>query len=379
MNIDMYVKKLLELGIETITGVPDSTLQEFCNYIGKKEKEGFPFHVTAANEGAAIGIAIGEFLATGKPACVYMQNSGLGNAVNPLTSLAHTDVYGIPMLLMIGWRGEPGIKDEPQHKYMGKITPALLEVLDIRYSIITKDTDEEELEKALEQAKNEFLKNRQYALIIQKGTFAKTDGIIYKNAHRLGREEAIGVIVDWLEDKDLVVSTTGKISREMYEQSDKRIGNHRQTFLTVGGMGHANMIACQLAKRLPERRIICLDGDGALLMHLGNMAVIGEQDPENLVHICLNNGAHESVGGMPTGAPGLDFEEMAKQAGYPRTSCVHHKEELKEKLSLVREEKNLTFLQIMVSMGAREDLGRPKESAEENKGSFRKRIDGNGD
>lgn len=370
MDIKIYVKRLQELGIETITGVPDSTLQVFCNYIGNEGEGAFPYHITAANEGAAIGIAIGEYLATGKPACVYMQNSGLGNTVNPLTSLAHTDVYGIPMLLMVGWRGEPGMKDEPQHKYMGEITPALLEVLDIRYSVITKDTAEEELVQALRRAKEDFSKNRQYALIIKKGAFQKTDTALYKNDCTLGREEAISMIAGWLEERDLVVSTTGKISREMYEQSDQKIGNHRQTFLMVGGMGHANMIACQLAKRLPERRIICLDGDGALLMHLGNAAVIGEQQPENLVHICLNNRAHESVGGMPTGAPELRLSEITGQMGYHRAVCVHGREELQDSLLAIRRERKLTFLEIAVSLGAREDLGRPKETAEENKNNF---------
>jgi phosphonopyruvate decarboxylase len=372
VDIRTYVRKLKELGIETITGVPDSTLQVFCGFIG--EEDSFPCHITAANEGAAIGIAIGEYLATGKPACVYMQNSGLGNTVNPLTSLAHTDVYGIPVLLMVGWRGEPGTKDEPQHKYMGKITPDLLEVLGIRYSVITGDTTEEELEKAFRNAKEDLLKNRQYALVIRKGAFQKTDGAGYKNDFILGREEAVSEIAGWLEERDLVVSTTGKISREMYEQSDRKIGDHRQTFLTVGGMGHANMIACQIAKRLPERRIICLDGDGALLMHMGNMAVVGEQNPGNLVHICLNNRAHESVGGMPTGAPGLKFCEMAEAAGYRKVFCVKDKEGLREKLSNIRGEQTLTFLEIMVSLGAREDLGRPKETAEENKKSFMKKI-----
>ena len=372
MDIRTYIRKLKELGVETITGVPDSTLQVFCGFIG--EEDSFPCHITAANEGAAIGIAIGEYLATGKPACVYMQNSGLGNTVNPLTSLAHTDVYGIPVLLMVGWRGEPGTKDEPQHKYMGKITPDLLEVLGIRYSVITGDTTEEELEKAFRNAKEDLLKNRQYALVIRKGAFQKTDGAGYKNDFILGREEAVSEIAGWLEERDLVVSTTGKISREMYEQSDRKIGDHRQTFLTVGGMGHANMIACQIAKRLPERRIICLDGDGALLMHMGNMAVVGEQNPGNLVHICLNNRAHESVGGMPTGAPGLKFCEMAEAAGYRKVFCVKDKEGLREKLSNIRGEQTLTFLEIMVSLGAREDLGRPKETAEENKKSFMKKI-----
>lgn len=375
MNIETYVKKIREIGIETITGVPDSTLKVFCDYIANEGKSFFPHQITAANEGGAIGIAIGEYLATGKPACVYMQNSGLGNTVNPLTSLAHTDVYGIPMLLMIGWRGEPGVKDEPQHKYMGKITTSLLEILDIHYAIITDETTEKELEQILAIAKEEFLKNRQYALVIKKNTFQKMKISVYENDYTLGREEAISIITQWLKKEDLVVSTTGKISREIYEQSDLQYGNHKQVFLTVGGMGHADMIACQLAKRLSERRIICLDGDGALLMHLGNLAIIGEQNPNNLIHICLNNKAHESVGGMPIGAPELSFYEMAEKAGYQGVFQIQNKEELRQGLEIARRKKILTFLEITVSLGAREDLGRPKESAEENKKNFRRMVE----
>lgn len=371
----MFARKIKEMGVETITGIPDSTLKVFCDYIENAGRELFPYRITTANEGGAIGIAIGEYLATGKPACVYMQNSGLGNTVNPLTSLAHTDVYGIPMLLMIGWRGEPGVKDEPQHKYMGKITTSLLKILDIRYSIITDKTTEKELEQILAIAKEEFLKSRQYALVIKNDTFEKKMTSIYENNYTLGREETIGIITEWLNKEDLVVSTTGKISREIYEQSDLQHGNHKQIFLTVGGMGHANIIACQLAKRLSERRIICLDGDGALLMHMGNLAVIGEQNPNNLIHICLNNKAHESVGGMPIGAPGLSFYKMAEQAGYQRVFQIHNKEELRQGLEIVRKERILTFLEITVSLGARENLGRPKETAEENKKNFRRRVE----
>lgn len=376
LNIEIFLEKIKEIGIETITGVPDSTLKVFCDYIENTGKDIFPYQITTANEGGAIGIAIGEYLATGKPACVYMQNSGLGNAVNPLTSLAHTDVYGIPMLMMIGWRGEPGEKDEPQHKFMGKITPELLELLDIRYSVITEETTEEELHQRLGEAEEEFKKNRQYALIIKKGTFQKTKSFICKNNYTLGREEAISTIVSWLKSTDLVVSTTGKISREMYEQSNSQIGNHRQTFLTVGGMGHANMIACQLASRLPSRRVICLDGDGALLMHMGNSAIIGEQRPDNLIHICLNNKAHESVGGMSTGAPEIDFCNMARQAGYQKSFRIDNMIKLKEGLDEIRQENILTFLEIDVSLEARENLGRPKETAKENKKIFRETVEG---
>jgi len=374
MKIEVFAEMLRGLGIETITGIPDSTLKVFCDYMQQEGKHLFSCHVVPENEGAAVGIAIGEYLATGKPACVYMQNSGLGNAVNPLTSLAHTEVYGIPMLLIVGWRGEPGQKDEPQHKYMGEITPELLELMGIAYSVVTEATTTEELKQFLDAAGEAFGQNRQYALLIKKKTFQESDGIFYKNPYTLDREEAIHIITEWLEPEDLVVSTTGKISRELYEQSNLRLGSHRQAFLTVGGMGHANMIAFQIAKRQRSRRVICLDGDGALLMHMGGMAVIGAEPADNLVHVCLNNQAHESVGGMPTGAPHLQFHKYAEMAGYQRTAYADSRTALEQELKSAREKKVCTFLEVFVSLKSRSDLGRPKETAENNKVSFMKTI-----
>lgn len=374
MKIEVFAEMLRDLGIETITGIPDSTLKVFCDYMQREGKNIFPYHVVPENEGAAVGIAIGEYLATGRPACVYMQNSGLGNAVNPLTSLAHMEVYGIPMLLMVGWRGEPGQKDEPQHKYMGEITPELLELIGIAYSVMTETTTAEELKQFLEAAGQAFEQNKQYALLIKKNTFQKSAAVFYENPYTLDREEAIHIITEWLEPEDLVVSTTGKISRELYEQSNLQIGSHKQAFLTVGGMGHANMIAFQIAKRQSNRRVICLDGDGALLMHMGGMAVIGANPADNLIHICLNNQAHESVGGMPTGAPDLRFHEYAEMAGYHRTAYADSRTALEQELKSVREKKVCTFLEIFVSLRSRADLGRPKETAENNKVSFMKTI-----
>ena len=215
MKIEVFAEMLRDLGIETITGIPDSTLKVFCDYMQREGKNIFPYHVVPENEGAAVGIAIGEYLATGRPACVYMQNSGLGNAVNPLTSLAHMEVYGIPMLLMVGWRGEPGQKDEPQHKYMGEITPELLELMGIAYSVMTETTTAEEMKQFLGAAGQAFEQNKQYALLIKKNTFQKSAAVFYENPYTLDREEAIHIITEWLEPEDLVVSTTGKISREL--------------------------------------------------------------------------------------------------------------------------------------------------------------------
>ncbi|GFI50128.1 hypothetical protein IMSAGC020_01334 [Lachnospiraceae bacterium] len=370
MKVEEFVYDLYKSGIETIAGIPDSTLNQFCNYIENEGNNLFKTHIVTENEGGAVGIAIGEYLATGKTACVYMQNSGLGNIVNPVTSLAHHDVYGIPILFLIGWRGEPGIKDEPQHKFMGKITIGMLELLEINYSIIDYKTPQEELNDIFKKAKESFSRNEQFAIVIKPGTFDTKKLCAYKNEHELTREDAIRQIVRWMQEEDLTVSTTGKISRELYEQMDSVKGNHKQVFLTVGGMGHAKMIAYGIAQRRKRKRIICLDGDGAVLMHMGGLAMIGRHPLNNLVHICLDNEAHESVGGMPTGAAGMDYCKIAQDSGYPYVYEVSTKADLLKTLGEVRNRKKLSFIHIKVAIESRENLVRPKESPEENKRAF---------
>lgn len=372
MEADFFLKQLKKLNIDTITGVPDSALKGFCNYINGKENGSFR-HFVPANEGAAVGIAIGSYLASGRPACVYMQNSGLGNTVNPLTSLASEEVYGIPMLLLIGWRGQPSKKDEPQHKFMGRITLPMLKVLDISYDVVSKETTEEELKEIMVRAEKELSRNRQYAIVAAPGTFRETVALQYKNAYSLIREDAIREILKSLYKDDIVVSTTGKISREVYEQSNELSGGHEKCFLTVGGMGHASMIAFGIAVNRPDRRVICIEGDGALMMHMGSLAFLGKQKPENMIHICLNNEAHESVGGMPTGAT-PDYWKVAKETGYDFYETIGNYEELKEKLPQILEKRGMAFVEIKVAMDSRKDLGRPVETAAENKEEFMKYI-----
>lgn len=369
MKIERFMEHIRKCNIQTFTGVPDSTLQVFCNYLYSETMKCMD-HVVAANEGAAVGIAIGEYLATGRPTCVYMQNSGLGNIVNPYTSLTHKEVYGIPMLFVIGWRGEPGESDEPQHKFMGKVTLPILKALEIDYDIVEKDTSEQQLSDIFNRAYDEMNKGNSYALVVKKGTFDTDVKKKYANEHKLCREIAIQRIVEWLDKTDIVVSTTGKISRELYEQCDKIIGNHEQVFLTVGGMGHADMIAYQIAKKKPEQQIICLDGDGALLMHMGSLGVIGQHPISNFLHICINNEVHESVGGMPTGVCGMSFSNVAESVGYKNVYKVFTTEELRDTLKIARECKELTLIEIFVSTESRADLGRPKETAEQNKQQF---------
>lgn len=371
MKAEIFAKKIHDIGIGVVVGVPDSTLKQFCDYMNT-DGTGVFRHYVPENEGAAVGIALGTYLAEGKPACIYMQNSGLGNIVNPITSLANKAVYDIPMLLLVGWRGEPGVHDEPQHKFMGKITGALLELLEISYSVVDENTSGSQLDEIMKKADKALKENRQYALIIKKNTFETRQSLGYRNEYSLERERIIGEILKKLKKTDVVVSTTGKISREVYEQSDRILGQHAQEFLTVGGMGHASMIAFGMAERLPEKRIICIDGDGAVLMHMGSLPFIGKESPENLIHICLNNNAHESVGGMPTGAAGQSFAKIAKSSGYKEAISTEKEDELVQGLEKAFGVRGPVFLEVKVALGARADLGRPKETATENKEQFMK-------
>lgn len=372
MKASKLLQALEKMGIDTIAGVPDSTLKQFCD--GLQNYAGTMKHYVTANEGAAVGVAIGSFLADGKPACVYMQNSGIGNAVNPLASLANRDVYGIPMLFLVGWRGEPGVKDEPQHVFQGKATCQMFEVLTISYEIIDENTTWEEMERILQKAATALGQGEQFAVIVKKGTFEKEEKFVWSNHNELVREEALRTILQELPREAVYVSTTGKISRELYEQSNALYGEHDNIFMTVGGMGHASMIALGIAKKKAECQIVCVDGDGAALMHMGALPFIASQAPENLSHIIINNQAHESVGAMPTGCQKTDFCEIAKAAGYAWTRQVNSIEGLQQALTDMQQQNGPVLLEVLVSLESRADLGRPKESAGENKEIFMKKL-----
>lgn len=368
MKASKLLSRLENMGIDTITGVPDSTLKQFCD--GVQTYEGNLKHYVTANEGAAVGVAIGTYLASGKPACVYMQNSGIGNMVNPLASLVNGDVYGIPMLFIVGWRGEPGVKDEPQHVFQGKITCELFETLAVAYSVIDKNTTEEEIDAILHEAGMMLERGEQFAMIVKKGTFEKEEPFVWENGNPMVREDVLGHILQALPRDTAIVSTTGKISRELYEQSDRLYGGHENLFMTVGGMGHASMIAFGVAKQRPDKTVVCIDGDGAALMHMGAMPFIASQAPENYYHIVINNRAHESVGAMPTGCQGTSFVQIAQAAGYQAAYKLETLEEVKQIGKHIGEEKGPVFIEIPVSLESRSDLGRPKESARENKEGF---------
>jgi len=368
LDCEKFYNLLVDGGIEFFTGVPDSLLKDFNAYIIDNVKNNK--HIIAANEGASIALAAGNYLATKKIALVYMQNSGLGNAVNPLTSLVNQDVYGIPLLLIIGWRGEPGEKDAPQHTKQGKITLKLLETLDIPYDILPNNIEDtkEILNKAF-RCMNEC--KAPYALVVRKGTFEKYE---YKNKteqrYELSRENAIKLIVNKLDNTDIVISTTGLTSRELFEYREQMQQDHCNDFLTVGSMGHSSQIALGIAMSTPERQIFCLDGDGAVIMHMGSLGIIGSKSPKNFKHIVINNGAHDSVGGQPTIGYEIDIVSMALSCRYKVAYKVETKMELIEKISLLKSTEGPALLEVRVNKGYRKNLGRPTISPQENKETF---------
>jgi phosphonopyruvate decarboxylase len=372
-----FYDELLKQNTDFFAGVPDSLLKSFCAYVadnaaGKK-------YIITVNEGSAVALASGYHLATGKIPLVFMQNSGLGNAVNPLLSLADGDVYRIPLVLVIGWRGEPGVHDEPQHIKQGRVTRELLDAMEIPYVILAKDKDG--AKKQIAECYAHIARTgASFAFLVQKDTF-----LPYQMKKKpvdetlMSREEAIETIVNaqtenWKGMEGIIVSTTGMASRELYELREKYGMEHERDFLTVGSMGHASQIALGIALQKRGLPVIILDGDGAILMHLGGMAAIGAEKPGNIRHIVLNNGAHDSVGGQPTIAETgeIDLCGIARSCGYEQVFCVKTKDELKRVLN---DGKNcLTFIEIKIKKGARDNLGRPQSTPEENKTAFMRYI-----
>lgn len=359
-----FIEKLRGNGIDCFAGVPDSLLKNICAYI--TDHFDAEHNIIAANEGAAVGIAAGHYLATGKPACVYMQNSGEGNIINPIASLTDPEVYNIPLLLLIGWRGRPGVHDEPQHVKQGKVTTGLLNTMGINFDVLSKEEDkaEKQIAKAIEALKRKEV----YALVIEKDTFEDYKlQIVEKNDLTMSREEAIQIVAAALGEKDCIVSTTGMISRELFEYRAAMNLGHERDFLTVGSMGHASQIALGIAMAKPDRKVWCFDGDGAAIMHMGSMAIVANKAPKNYVHVVFNNGAHDSVGGQPTVGLKIDLPAVARAVGYPYCYSVDNKDGL---LQILDEAKNLdgpVLIEIKVKKGNRKDLGRPTTTPIQNK------------
>lgn len=361
---EFFINTLGKYGIDFFAGVPDSLLKNICAYI--TDHFNAEHNIITANEGAAIGLAAGHYLATGKPACVYMQNSGEGNTVNPLASLTDKEVYNIPVLLVIGWRGRPGVHDEPQHVKQGKITTALLDVMGISYEVLSKDENEAaiQIDKAAKALQNKDV----FALVIEKDTFDdyKLQNVESNNL-TMSREEAIQAVASALAPKDVIVSTTGMISRELFEYRTAMNQGHEREFLTVGSMGHASQIALGIALEKKDRKVWCFDGDGATIMHMGSLAIVASKKPANYIHVVFNNGAHDSVGGQPTVGLKIDLPAVAKAVGYANTYSVDNRKALDDILGNVNSIEGPVLIEVKVKKGNRKDLGRPTTTPIENK------------
>ena len=363
-----FYEALASYGIDFYAGVPDSLLKNLCAYI--TDHSDAQHNIIAANEGGAMGLAAGHYLATGRIPVVYMQNSGEGNIINPLASLTDREVYNIPVLLVIGWRGKPGVHDEPQHVKQGKVTTGLLNVMGIDYTVLSKEED-----KASAQIKKavEYMRSTKecYAIVIEKDTF---DSYALQNVEKndlvMSREEAIQSVAASLGEKDCIVSTTGMISRELFECRTSAGEGHERDFLTVGSMGHASQIALGIAMAKPGRRVWCFDGDGATIMHMGSMAIVASKAPKNYVHVVFNNGAHDSVGGQPTVGLKIDLPAVAKAVGYKEVFTCDTKEGLLALLEKVKGGEGPVLLQVCVKKGNRKDLGRPTTTPIQNKESL---------
>lgn len=356
------------------TGVPDSQLRQFCDYVTARLGVNGKKHMIAANEGNAVALAAGYHLATGKIGLVYMQNSGLGNAVNPITSLTTQEVYGIPVIYMIGWRGQPGVKDEPQHVKQGKITQELLGLLGIETYVISERTTITDLKEIYEDKFVGLLaEGKSVAFLVEKNSLINQNPFQYVNDNHLLRERAIEIILEKQPFNTVNVATTGKISREVFEYREKKGETHARDFLTVGSMGHASMIALAIAEHT-QNSVWCFDGDGAMLMHLGASALIANRNPKKYVHILFNNGAHETVGGMPTIAGKMDWQALTKTLGYTACYQVRNEEALVEVLDEVSKREGLFFVEVLVSIESRKDLMRPNITPIENKRNFMEHI-----
>ena len=386
MQVDSFLRIVSTITGEGdyYTGVPDSLLKPLCDHLLAIYGVDSRHHIIAANEGNAVGLAAGYHLATGSIPVVYMQNSGEGNIINPLTSLLNDKVYAIPCIFIIGWRGEPGVHDEPQHIFQGEVTESLLSALGVDYCVISERTSEKELHSTVERFDQVLKVGKQVAFIICKNALIAANNIDREktaNEKKWGskdriypkREAIIEKIVEASED-DVIVSTTGKASRELFEIREAKGNGHEKDFLTVGSMGHCSSIALSVASFHPNRRIWCIDGDGAMLMHMGALPVIAQAHPKNMIHVVINNGTHETVGGQPTAAAMINLSAVARDCGYPYAVTVESLAELDHEIAKIKTMSDLAFIEIKSIPGSRANLGRPTSTAIENKKSFMKHL-----
>ncbi len=375
MEAEHFLRLTEGLGIDFFTGVPDSLLAPLCDTLyqryGAKDKR----HIIAANEGGSVGLAAGHYIASGRPGLVYMQNSGIGNAVNPIASLLNEEIYRIPCLFVVGWRGEPGTEDEPQHRFQGKITVEQMELLGIRTFVLKKGASQSAAERIFAQCRPILEARKCAAIVVEKGALTQTLKAEYHNQYEIKRERALELILNEAGRDDIFISTTGKTSRELYELREMRGEGHCHDFLTVGSMGHTLMIALAVALERPELTVWCIDGDGAAIMHLGGLRIAAEMDCGNMIHVVLNNGAHESVGGMPVAGGTTNFSALATAAGYSGVAAANDEDTLRDALRVMQQARGIRFVEIKVSLGSRADLGRPRTSPLENLAALRRCLE----
>ena len=359
-----FLQYLISEGLHSFFGVPDSLLKHLNSEIVASED--VRDHVVCANEGAAVGCAVGHFLGSGDMAVVYLQNSGLGNTVNPLLSIADPSVYSVPMLIIIGWRGEPGVKDEPQHMRQGELTAQLLNDLGVATRSVTREDHADWREKVGFLIDSSRRERRAVALVVGKDTFqpSQKSKNLSSGPNQLLRESALGIVISKIPPEDLTVATTGMLGRELYELRNSHEEDVHD-FLNVGGMGHASSIALGLSLAQPRKRIWCLDGDGSAIMHLGSLAVIAGEKPKNLKHIVFNNRAHDSVGGQPTAAESFSFAPVATALGYELGLTATTDDEIADGVERLLGCSGPALLEINIRKGSRKDLGRPQESPRE--------------
>ncbi|MCM1307078.1 MAG: phosphonopyruvate decarboxylase [Butyrivibrio sp.] len=349
LNQKLVVDELAKHGVTFFSGVPDSYLNGFCNYILKNVPK--DRNVIAANEGNAIGIVSGHYFATREIPLVYMQNSGIGNAINPLASLADEHVYAVPMLLLIGWRGQPGTGDWPQHELQGEVTTELLDIMHIPYAIL--EDDDYKAAELIKKAVTEAGRTRKpYAFIAPKGVMSGEKDNNKDESYSMSRERAIEVILDNMPENTVYSATTGRATRELFFLRERRNEEKKYDFLNVGSMGHASSVALGIALSRPKRNVVCLDGDSAAIMHMGAMTMVSKLDVPNFIHIVLNNGAHESVGGQPSAGHLIDFTSIAEACGYATAGkAAENEEDLVNALKLLKKSNKAGFIDVRIHKG----------------------------
>ena len=369
IDVKEFFGALRDQGIHNFSGVPDSLLKDICAYISDNTTSSQ--HLITANEGSAVALAVGQYIATGQLSLIYMQNSGFGNAINPLLSVAASEVYSIPMLVMIGWRGEPGVKDEPQHVKQGAVMEELLNACDVPFVVI--DAETKHISKIVKSTVEKAISNsRPVVLLVRQGAFGTYElKQSTQNISEESREDAIKMVVQASGPEDVFVSTTGKASRELFEIRVQNKQSHEKDFLTVGSMGHASMIALGIAQNT-NRHVFCIDGDGASLMHLGNLTSTGQSGARNLIHILLNNAAHDSVGGQATCANEVDIPLIAKACGYASASSICELSEMESYINRFKLLPGPHLLEVRIRKGSRSNLGRPTSTPLENKEALMK-------